>query len=134
MWTFKSGLLEFVGCGSPCLAVARRRRAKDGGEGGVFEFVCRLFTAFRRCSLTRSVPIWAERRSGRRRWLSRRSLVIIEQATEPRTSTNLSRAANKRAPLDEPILYTIGSFVHVLLVVAIVLFLVGLVGGRRVLG
>ena len=27
--------------------------------------------------------------------------------------------------------YTIGSFVHVLLVVAIVLFLVGLLGGRR---
>ena len=31
-------------------------------------------------------------------------------------------------------LYTIGSFVHVLLVVAIVLLLVGLLGGRRVLG
>jgi uncharacterized membrane protein YtjA (UPF0391 family) len=31
-------------------------------------------------------------------------------------------------------IYTIGSFVHVLLVVAIVLFLVGLVSGRRVLG
>ena len=30
--------------------------------------------------------------------------------------------------------YTIGAFVHVLLVVAIVLFLVGLVSGRRVLG
>ena len=30
-------------------------------------------------------------------------------------------------------IYTIGSFVHVLLVVAIVLFLVGLVSGRRVL-
>jgi uncharacterized membrane protein YtjA (UPF0391 family) len=30
--------------------------------------------------------------------------------------------------------YTIGAFVHVLLVVAIVLFLVGLLGGRRVLG
>lgn len=28
-------------------------------------------------------------------------------------------------------IYTIGSFVHVLLVVAIVLFLVGLLGGRR---
>jgi hypothetical protein len=27
--------------------------------------------------------------------------------------------------------YTIGTFVHVLLVVAVVLFLVGLVGGRR---
>ena len=27
--------------------------------------------------------------------------------------------------------YTIGAFVHVLLVVALVLFLVGLVGGRR---
>jgi hypothetical protein len=27
--------------------------------------------------------------------------------------------------------YTIGAFVHVLLVIAIVLFLVGLVGGRR---
>lgn len=31
-------------------------------------------------------------------------------------------------------LYTIGSVVHVLLVAAIVLFLVGLVSGRRVLG
>ena len=31
-------------------------------------------------------------------------------------------------------IYTSGSFVHVLLVVAIVLFLVGLVSGRRVLG
>jgi uncharacterized membrane protein YtjA (UPF0391 family) len=31
-------------------------------------------------------------------------------------------------------IYTIGSFVHVLLVVAIVLFLIGLLGGRRVLG
>jgi Family of unknown function (DUF5670) len=30
--------------------------------------------------------------------------------------------------------YTIGSFVHVLLVVAIVLFLIGLISGRRVLG
>ena len=30
--------------------------------------------------------------------------------------------------------YTIGAFVHVLLVAAIVLFLVGLVSGRRVLG
>lgn len=30
--------------------------------------------------------------------------------------------------------YTIGSFVHVLLVAAIALFLVGLLGGRRVLG
>jgi hypothetical protein len=30
--------------------------------------------------------------------------------------------------------YAIGSFVHVLLVIAIVLFLVGLLGGRRVLG
>ena len=30
--------------------------------------------------------------------------------------------------------YTIGTFVHLLLVVAIVLFLVGLVGGRRSLG
>ena len=30
-------------------------------------------------------------------------------------------------------IYTIGSFVHVLLVVAIVLFLVGLLGGRRTL-
>ena len=30
--------------------------------------------------------------------------------------------------------YTIGAFVHVLLVVAIVLFLVGLLGGRRVVG
>ena len=28
-------------------------------------------------------------------------------------------------------IYTIGSFVHVLLVVAVVLFLVGLIGGRR---
>jgi uncharacterized membrane protein YtjA (UPF0391 family) len=28
-------------------------------------------------------------------------------------------------------LYTIGSFVHVLLLVAVVLFLVGLLGGRR---
>jgi hypothetical protein len=28
-------------------------------------------------------------------------------------------------------IYTIGSFVHVLLVVAVVLFLVGLLGGRR---
>jgi hypothetical protein len=27
--------------------------------------------------------------------------------------------------------YTVGAFVHVLLVVAIVLFLVGLIGGRR---
>jgi Family of unknown function (DUF5670) len=27
--------------------------------------------------------------------------------------------------------YTIGTFVHVLLVIAVVLFLVGLVGGRR---
>lgn len=31
-------------------------------------------------------------------------------------------------------IYTIGSFVHVLLVVAIMLFLVGLVSGRRVVG
>ena len=31
-------------------------------------------------------------------------------------------------------IYTIGSFVHVLLVIAIVLFLVGLVTGRRVMG
>ena len=31
-------------------------------------------------------------------------------------------------------IYTIGSFVHVLLLVAIVLFIVGLLGGRRVLG
>jgi len=31
-------------------------------------------------------------------------------------------------------IYTIGSFVNVLLVVAIVLFLAGLVGGRRVPG
>jgi uncharacterized membrane protein YtjA (UPF0391 family) len=31
-------------------------------------------------------------------------------------------------------IYTIGAFVHVLLVVAIVLFLVGLLSGRRVLG
>jgi Family of unknown function (DUF5670) len=31
-------------------------------------------------------------------------------------------------------IYTIGSFVHVLLVVAIVLFLAGLVSGRRVPG
>ena len=31
-------------------------------------------------------------------------------------------------------IYTIGSFVHVLLVIAIVLFLVGLLGGRRVPG
>lgn len=31
-------------------------------------------------------------------------------------------------------IYTIGSFVHVLLVVAIVLFLVGLLSGRRILG
>jgi hypothetical protein len=30
--------------------------------------------------------------------------------------------------------YTIGAFVHVLLVVAIVLFVVGLLGGRRTLG
>ena len=30
--------------------------------------------------------------------------------------------------------YTIGAFVHVLLVAAIVLFLVGLLSGRRVLG
>jgi len=31
-------------------------------------------------------------------------------------------------------IYTIGSSVHVLLVIAIVLFLIGLLGGRRVLG
>jgi uncharacterized protein DUF5670 len=31
-------------------------------------------------------------------------------------------------------IYTIGSFVHVLLVVAIVLFVVGLISGRRVVG
>jgi len=31
-------------------------------------------------------------------------------------------------------IYAIGSFVHVLLVVAIVLFLVGLLSGRRILG
>ena len=31
-------------------------------------------------------------------------------------------------------LYTIGSVVHVLLVAAIVLFLLGLLGGRRILG
>ena len=29
-------------------------------------------------------------------------------------------------------IYTVGAFIHVLLVVAIVLFLVGLLGGRRV--
>ena len=31
-------------------------------------------------------------------------------------------------------IYTVGSVIHVLLVVAIVLFLVGLLSGRRVLG
>jgi hypothetical protein len=31
-------------------------------------------------------------------------------------------------------LYTVGSFVHVLLVAAIVLFVMGLLNGRRVLG
>jgi hypothetical protein len=31
-------------------------------------------------------------------------------------------------------LYTVGSFVHVLLVAAIVLFVLGLLNGRRVLG
>ena len=31
-------------------------------------------------------------------------------------------------------IYTIGAFVHALLVVAIVLFVVGLLGGRRTLG
>lgn len=31
-------------------------------------------------------------------------------------------------------IYTIGSFVHVLLVIAIVLFVVGLLRGRRVVG
>jgi uncharacterized protein DUF5670 len=31
-------------------------------------------------------------------------------------------------------IYTIGAFVHVLLVAAIILFVVGLLGGRRVLG
>jgi hypothetical protein len=30
--------------------------------------------------------------------------------------------------------YTIGAFIHVLLVIAIVLFVVGLLNGRRVLG
>ena len=30
--------------------------------------------------------------------------------------------------------YTLGGFIHVLLVIAIVLFLVGLMGGRRILG
>lgn len=30
--------------------------------------------------------------------------------------------------------YALGAFVHVLLVLAVVLFLVGLLGGRRVLG
>jgi hypothetical protein len=30
--------------------------------------------------------------------------------------------------------YTIGAFVHVLLVIAVVLFVVGLMSGRRVLG
>jgi hypothetical protein len=30
--------------------------------------------------------------------------------------------------------YTIGSFIHVLLVVAVVLFLVGIISGRRTLG
>jgi hypothetical protein len=30
--------------------------------------------------------------------------------------------------------YTIGAFVHVLLILAIVLFVVGLVGGRRTIG
>jgi hypothetical protein len=30
--------------------------------------------------------------------------------------------------------YTVGAFVHVLLVAAIVLFVLGLLGGRRVLG
>ena len=30
--------------------------------------------------------------------------------------------------------YTVGSFIHVLLVVAIVLFVMGLLSGRRVLG
>ena len=32
------------------------------------------------------------------------------------------------------VIYTIGSFVHVLLVIAIVLFVVGLLRGRRVVG
>jgi hypothetical protein len=31
-------------------------------------------------------------------------------------------------------IYAIGSFVHVLLIIAIVLFLVGMMGGRRVIG
>ena len=31
-------------------------------------------------------------------------------------------------------IYTVGPFIHVLLVVAIVLFLVGLLSGRRVMG
>ena len=31
-------------------------------------------------------------------------------------------------------IYTVGSFIHVLLVVAVVLFLVGMLRGRRVLG
>ena len=31
-------------------------------------------------------------------------------------------------------LYTVGSFIHVLLVIAIVLFVVGLLSGRRVAG
>ena len=35
---------------------------------------------------------------------SRRSLVVIQQATEPRTPTNSALASPRRAPIDQPIL------------------------------
>ena len=48
--------------------------------------------------------IWAERiRPAGARW-SRRSLVVIQQATEPRTPTNPAGASPRRVPIDKPIL------------------------------
>jgi signal transduction histidine kinase len=65
--------------------------------------------------------------------------------TRPRTTVTLRVGASAERVLIEILLlvawllgfvgiYTVGSFIHVLLVVAIVLFLVGLITGRRVLG
>ena len=48
--------------------------------------------------------MWAERmRVGWRR-LSRRSLVVVQQATEPRTPPNPAGASPRRVPIDKPIL------------------------------
>ena len=47
--------------------------------------------------------MWAERMRLWRR-SSRRSLVVIQQAAEPRTPTNPAGASPRRVPIDQPIL------------------------------